>query len=36
MCDSDGMWVAKDRSGKLDRWEPADLGTIITKIGGVL
>jgi len=36
MCDSDGMWVAKDRSGKLGMWEPADLGTIIAKIGGVL
>ncbi len=36
MCDSDGMWVAKDRSGKLGIWEPADLGTIIAKIGGVL
>ena len=36
MCDSDGMWVAKDRSGKLGMWEPADLGTVIAKIGGVL
>lgn len=34
MCDSDGLWVAKDRSGKLDAWEPADLGAIIKKIGG--
>jgi phage nucleotide-binding protein len=34
MCDSDGLWQAKDRSGKLDPWEPADLGHIISKIGG--
>jgi tetratricopeptide (TPR) repeat protein len=33
MCDSDGLWLAKDRSGKLDAWEPADLGAVITKIG---
>lgn len=33
MCDSDGLWQAKDRSGKLDPWEPADLGHIIAKIG---
>ena len=34
MCDSDNLWLAKDRSGKLDMWEPADLGAIIAKIGG--
>jgi phage nucleotide-binding protein len=34
LCDSDGLWLAKDRSGKLDAWEPADLGAIIEKIGG--
>ena len=34
MCESDGLWVAKDRSGKLAAWEPADLGAIISKIGG--
>ena len=34
MCDSDGMWLAKDRSGRLDAWEAPDLGAIITKIGG--
>ena len=34
MCDSDGLWLAKDRSGKLDAWESADLGEIISKIGG--
>lgn len=34
MCDSDGSWLAKDRSGKLDRWEAPDLGEIIRKIGG--
>ena len=33
MCDSDGLWLAKDRSGKLDAWEAADLGAIIAKIG---
>ena len=35
LCDSDGLWLAKDRSGKLDTWEPADFGAIIEKIGGV-
>lgn len=34
MCDSDGLWTAKDRSGKLDAWEAPDLGAIIAKIGG--
>jgi phage nucleotide-binding protein len=34
MCDSDGVWLAKDRSGRLDMWEPADLGHVIAKIGG--
>jgi phage nucleotide-binding protein len=34
MCDSDGLWLAKDRSGKLDTWEAADLSAIIAKIGG--
>lgn len=34
MCESDGLWVAKDRSGKLSAWEAPDLGAIITKIGG--
>ena len=32
MCDSDGLWSAKDRSGKLSAWEPADLGHVISKI----
>lgn len=35
MTQSDGLWLAKDRSGKLDTWESADLGAIIAKIGGV-
>jgi phage nucleotide-binding protein len=35
MCDGDGSWLAKDRSGKLDAWEAPDLGAIIAKIGGV-
>ena len=34
MCDSDGLWLAKDRSGKLDAWEGPDLGAVISKIGG--
>jgi phage nucleotide-binding protein len=34
MCDSDGLWLAKDRSGKLDVWEAPDLGAIIDKIQG--
>lgn len=34
MCDSDGLWQAKDRSGKLDSWEAPDLGAIIEKIMG--
>jgi phage nucleotide-binding protein len=33
MCDSDGLWTAKDRSGKLGQWEAPDLGEIIAKIG---
>jgi len=33
MCDSDGIWQAKDRSGKLDAWESPDLGELIKKIG---
>jgi len=32
MCDTDGLWQAKDRSGKLDAWEEPDLGQIISKI----
>ena len=35
MCDTDGLWLAKDRSGKLGAWESPDLGDIIAKIGGV-
>ena len=34
MCDSDGLWLAKDRSGKLEAWEAPDLGEIIAKVGG--
>jgi phage nucleotide-binding protein len=33
MCDSDGLWQAKDRSGKLGAWEAPDLGGIIKKLG---
>ena len=34
LCDGDGSWLAKDRSGKLDQWEAPDLGEIIKKIMG--
>lgn len=34
MCEPDGLWTAKDRSGRLDSWEAPDLGAIIKKIGG--
>ena len=34
MCDGDGLWLAKDRSGKLGAWEAPDLNAIIAKIGG--
>jgi len=33
-CNDDGMWLAKDRSGRLDMWEAPDMGAIIRKIGG--
>ena len=33
-CQGDMSWQAKDRSGRLSVWEPADLGGIITKIAG--
>jgi hypothetical protein len=33
-CDSDGIWLAKDRSGRLGMWETADLGEVIRKITG--
>ena len=32
MCDSDGLWCAKDRSGKLAAWEEPNLSFIIEKI----
>jgi phage nucleotide-binding protein len=35
LCDTDGAWVAKDRSGRLDVVEEADLGLVIGKIVGV-
>lgn len=34
MTSGDGLWQAKDRSGRLDAWEAPDLGAIIAKIGG--
>lgn len=34
--DNDGVWSAKDRSGRLDFWEEPDLGAIIAKIKGVV
>lgn len=36
MCEPDGLWSAKDRSGRLDSWETADLGYVINKIAGKL
>ncbi len=33
-CKPDGVWQAKDRSGRLEMWEAPDLGAIIRKIGG--
>lgn len=33
MTESDGLWIAKDRSGKLDAWEASDLGALIEKMG---
>lgn len=33
MTSSDGLWQAKDRSGKLDLWEAPDLGELIKKMG---
>jgi len=35
LTDPDGVWTAKDRSGRLDVWETPDLGNVIQKIGGV-
>ena len=34
LCQPDGVWEAKDRSGKLDQWEAPDLGAVFGKIGG--
>lgn len=34
MTQSDGLWQAKDRSGRLDMWEQPDLGEVIKKIAG--
>ena len=34
MLESDGLWMAKDRSGKLSPWESPNLGDMIKKIGG--
>lgn len=31
-CHPDGQWTAKDRSGKLGKWEPPDMGDLIRKI----
>lgn len=32
LCDGDGLWLAKDRSGRLAKWEQPDLGAVIRKI----
>lgn len=34
LCESDGSWVAKDRSGRLGQWEQPDFAAIFGKIGG--
>ena len=34
MCQPDGIYTCKDRSGLLDAYESPDLGEIIKKIGG--
>lgn len=34
LCESDGSWVAKDRSGRLAQWEAPDFAAIFAKIGG--
>ena len=31
-CQSDPLWLAKDRSSRLEMWEPADIGAVIKKI----
>jgi energy-coupling factor transporter ATP-binding protein EcfA2 len=31
-CESDGTWLAKDRSGKLDKWMEPDLSGIMQRI----
>ena len=36
MCESDGLWQAKDRSGKLSSWEAPDLGEVFKKIGNIV
>lgn len=33
LAQPDGAWLAKDRSGRLDAWEPVDLLAVISKIG---
>jgi hypothetical protein len=32
MVESDGLWQAKQRGGKLSAWESPDLGAIIRKV----
>lgn len=34
MCDTDGLWAAKNRGGFVNMWESPDLGAIISKIQG--
>ena len=34
LCQPDSLWLAKDRSGRLDRLEPPDLGALIKKRRG--
>lgn len=33
-CTPDGLWLAKDRSGALNKWELPNLGDVISKIKG--
>lgn len=32
MCETDGLWMAKNRGGSLEPWEAPDLGAIIAKV----
>lgn len=36
MCETDGLWFARDRLGKLSQWEDTNLTNIINKLSGVV